>query len=35
MTEFWVDIAYIVATLICIGLPAWAILFFDDDNAEM
>ena len=35
MTEFWIDLAYFIATLICIGLPALALVFFDDDNAEM
>ena len=35
MTEFWIDLAYIIGTIICFGLPAYAILYFDDDNAEM
>ena len=34
-TEFWIDVAYFVGTLICLGLPAYALLYFDDDNAEM
>ena len=35
MPEFWIDLAYFLDTLICIGLPAWALVYFDDDNAEM
>ena len=35
MTEFWINLAYFIATLICIGLPALALVYFDDDNAEM
>ena len=34
MTEFWIDLAYIIGAIICFGLAAWAILL-DDDNAEM
>ena len=35
MEDFWIELAYFIGTLISIGLPAYAILFFDDDNAEM
>ena len=35
MTEFWSDLAYIIGIIICLGLPAWALVYFDDDNAEM
>ena len=34
MSEPMIELAYFIGTLICIGLPAYAILFFDDDNAE-
>ena len=35
MPEFWIDLAYFIGTLACIGLPVYAILYFNDDNAEM
>ena len=35
MTEFLIDLAYFIGILVCIGLPAYALLYFDDDNAEM
>ena len=35
MPEFWIDLAYFIGTLVCIGLPAYALVYFDDDNAEM
>jgi len=34
MPEFWIDFAYFVATLICFGLPALCLVYFDADNAE-
>tara|TARA_R100000995_G_C3449250_1_gene107257 strand:- start:618 stop:725 length:108 start_codon:yes stop_codon:yes gene_type:complete len=34
MEELLIDVAYFVGTLVCIGLPAYALLYFDDDNAE-
>ena len=35
MPEFWIDLAYFIGTIICFGAAAYAILYFDDDNAEM
>jgi hypothetical protein len=34
MSPELIDFLYFIGTLVCFGLPAWAILYFDDDNAE-
>jgi hypothetical protein len=35
MTEFWIDLAYFLGTVAIFAIVAYAILYFDDDNAEM
>ena len=34
MSPELIDFLYFVGTLVCIGLPAYALVYFDDDNAE-
>ncbi len=34
MSPELIDFLYFIGAIICFGLPAWAILYFDDDNAE-
>ena len=34
MNEILIEVLRIIGIIICFGLPAYAILFFDDDHAE-
>ena len=34
MSPALIDFLYFVGILVCIGLPAYALVYFDDDNAE-
>jgi hypothetical protein len=33
--EILIDILRIIAIIVCFAAPAYAIIYFDDDNAEM
>ena len=33
--ETFIDLLRFLGAVACIGLPAYALVYFDDDNAEM
>jgi len=35
MSDPMIELLYFLGTIICFALPAYALLYFDDDNAEM